>query len=90
MGALTCLQISSRAELDNGQVLVFCEDDVTAGLAGAHPTIDRLSEIASAVAGHAVRLKVFGPDQQPQRHKQAVSDEILEKAKEFDIQVTEF
>lgn len=90
MGALTCLQISSRAELENGQVLVFCEDDVTAGLAGAHPTIDRLSEAASAVAGHAVRVKVFGPDQQPQRHKQAVSDEILEKAKEFDIQVTEF
>lgn len=90
MGALTCLQISSRAELDNGQVFVFCEDDVTAGLAGAHPTIDRLSEIASAVAGHAVRLKLFGPDQQPQRHKRAVSDEILEKAKEFDIQVTEF
>lgn len=90
MGALTCLQISSRAELEDGQVLVFCEDDVTAGLARAHPTIDILSETASRVAGGNLRVKIFGPDQQPQRHKKSVSDEILEKAKEFDIQVTEF
>lgn len=90
MGALTCLQLSSHAELENGRVRVFCEDDVTAGLAKAHPTIDRLSEIASAVAGQPVRVKIFGPDQTPKRTRQTASDEILEKAKEFDIQVTEF
>ncbi len=90
MGALTCLQISSRAELDGGQVLVFCEDDVTAGLAKAHPTIDRLSEIATAVAGTAVRVKIFEPNQKPRRQNTAASDEILERAKEFDIHVTEF
>lgn len=90
MGALTCLQISSHAELDGRQVLVFCEDDVTAGLAKAHPTIDRLSEIASAVAGTEVRVKILEPDQKPRRQSHAASDEILEKAKEFDIHVTEF
>lgn len=90
MGALTCLQISSRAELDGDQVLVFCEDDVTAGLAQAQPTIHILSEAASAIAGRAVRVKVFGPDQKPKRHRTSASDEILEKAKAFDIQVTEF
>ncbi len=90
MGALTCLQISSHAELDGGQVLVFCEDDVTAGLAKAHPTIDRLSEIATTVAGTAVRVKIFEPNQKPHRQNTAASDEILERAKEFDIHVTEF
>ena len=90
MGALTCLQISSRAELDEDQVLVFCEDDVTAGLAQAQPTIHILSEAASAVAGRAVRVRVFGPDQKPKRRRRSASDEILEKAKAFDIQVTEF
>ena len=90
MGALTCLQLSSHAEIENGKVLVFCEDDVTAGLAKAHPTIDRLSEIASAIAGQPVRVKIFGPDQKPQQQSRTASDEILEKAKEFDIQVTEF
>lgn len=90
MGALTCLQISSHAELDGGQILVFCEDDVTAGLAKAHPTIDRLSEIASAVAGTAVRVKILEPNQKPHRQSRAASDEILERAKEFDIHVTEF
>lgn len=90
MGSLTCLQVSSRAEIAPGQVLIFCEDDVTAGLAGAHPTIDILSEIASSVAGAPVRAKVFRPGQKPQRSRQSNSDEILERAKEFDIQVTEF
>lgn len=90
MGALTCLQISSRAELDGEQVLVFCEDDVTAGLAQAQPTIHILSDAASAIAGRAVRVRVFGPEQKPKRRKQSASDEILEKAKAFDIQVTEF
>ncbi len=90
MGALTCLKISSRAEMEDGQILVFCEDDVTAGLAKAHPTIDRLSEIASSVAGKTVRVKVFGPDQKPRRPHAAASDEILERAKELDIHVTEF
>lgn len=90
MGALTCLQISSHAELDGGRILVFCEDDVTAGLAKAHPTIDRLSEIASAVAGTAVRVKILEPNQKPHRQSSAASDEILERAKEFDIHVTEF
>lgn len=90
MGALTCLQLSSHAEIENGKVLVFCEDDVTAGLAKAHPTIDRLSEIASAIAGQPVRVKIFGSDQKPQQQSRTASDEILEKAKKFDIQVTEF
>lgn len=90
MGALTCLQISSHAERDGEQILVFCEDDVTAGLAKAHPTIDRLSEIAAAVAGTAVRVKILEPNQKLHPQSRAASDEILERAKEFDIHVTEF
>lgn len=90
MGALTCLQISSHAEREGNQILVFCEDDVTAGLAKAQPTIDRLSEIAAAVAGTAVRVKIFEPNQKPRPQSKAASDEILERAKEFDIHVTEF
>ncbi|MDO4669770.1 MAG: DNA polymerase III subunit gamma/tau, partial [Butyricicoccus pullicaecorum] len=90
MGALTCLQISSHAERDGEQILVFCEDDVTAGLAKAQPTIDRLSEIAAAVAGTAVRVKILEPNQKLHPQSKAASDEILERAKEFDIHVTEF
>lgn len=90
MGALTCLQISSRAELEENNVLVFCEDDVTAGLAKAQPTMDVLTQAASAVAGHPVRLKIYGQEQQPKRRKgTGRSDEILNKAKEFDITITE-
>lgn len=90
MGALSCLQIASYAALEDKKVHVFCEDDVTAGLAGAHPTIDILSEIASSVLGRKVQIKVFRPDQKPHQNKRTASDEVLEKAKGFDIPITEF
>lgn len=90
MGALTCLQVSSRAELGEDAVRVFCEDDVTAGLAKAHPTVDTLTEAVRAIAGKPVKLKIYGPDQKPKQRKAGGrTDEILEKAKAFEIEITE-
>lgn len=89
MGALTCLQVSSRAELESTEVYVFCEDDVTASLAKVPDTLKVLTQAASDVAGHPVRVKIYGEDQSPKRRRGARSGEILEKAKEFDIEITD-
>ena len=91
IGAFTCLQMSSRAELDDDVVRIYCENDVVVGLAKETKTFSALTELIQNEVGKPVRVRVYGPNDQPQTQKRSSSlGEILDKAKEFDIDVTEF
>ena len=91
IGAFTCLQMSSRAELGDDVVRIYCENDVVVGLAKETKTFSVLTELIQAEVGKPVRVRVYGPDDQPKTQTRSSSlGEILDKAKEFDIDVTEF
>lgn len=91
IGAFTCLQMSSRAELGDDVVRIYCENDVVVGLAKENKTFSVLTELIQTEAGKPIRVRVYGPDDQPKTQKRSSSlGEILDKAKEFDIDVTEF
>ncbi len=52
---------------------------------------DGHASLPGTEAGKPVRVRVYGPDDQPKTQKRSSSlGEILDKAKEFDIDVTEF
>lgn len=91
MGALTCLKISARASCRGGKLMIFAEDDVTAGLAKVEPTKTRIAEAASALAGEPLKLRVYAPGEKPQ--KTQTNDEVdalLRRAQSMDIEITEF
>ena len=91
IGAFTCLQMSSRAELEDDTVRIFCENDVVVGLAKEAKTLAALTELVQTEVGKPVRVRIYGPDDQPKTQKRSSElGELLDKAKEFDIDVTEF
>ena len=91
IGAFTCLQMSSRAEVDEDAVRVYCENDVVAGLAKDEKTLSVLTELVQGELGRLIRVRIYGPEDQPKKSRRS-SDvgEILDKAKAFEIDVTEF
>ncbi|MBQ8144642.1 MAG: DNA polymerase III subunit gamma/tau, partial [Butyricicoccus sp.] len=91
IGAFTCLQMSSRAELDDDILRVYCENDVVVKLAKEDKTLAVLTELVQGELGKPVRLRFYGPDDAPQKGKRSAGlGEILDKAKAFDIDITEF
>ena len=91
IGAYTCLQLSSRAELDEDTLRVYCENDVVVNLAKDNKTLPVLTELVQAELGKPVRVRIYGPDDQPKKSRRSSGvNEILDKAKAFEIDITEF
>ena len=91
IGAYTCLQLSSRAELDEDTLRIYCDNDVVVNLAKDNKTLPVLTELVQAELGKTVRVRVYGPDDQPIKSKRSSGvNEILDKAKAFEIDITEF
>ncbi len=90
MGAFTCMKAGYvRAEHSDDTLMLFCDDDITAGLLKAEPTKTRLRDAAIRLAGTPLKVKVYEPGQKPKQKPNKELDEVLQKARNLDIEVTE-
>ena len=88
-GAHTNLKVSAKGLLEDGALVILCEDGITAMLAKAEPTMKVIREQAAALAGAPIKVKVREAGDEPVVQKNAAVDEIIGRAKAFDIQVKE-
>lgn len=88
-GAHTNLKLSAKGVLEDGALVILCEDGITAMLAKAEPTMKVIREQAAALAGAPVKIKVREAGDEPIQKKNTAVDEIIGRAKAFDIQVKE-
>lgn len=92
IGTLTCMKSGYvRAQIDGDKLLLYCDDDITAGLLKAEPTKTRVQTAASELEGSQLRLRIYEPNQKPIKQEDNKNiDEILKKAQDLDIEITEF
>ena len=88
-GAHTNLKLSAKGVLEDGALVILCEDGITAMLAKAEPTMKVIREQAAALAGAPVKIKVREAGDEPIQKKNTAVDELIGRAKAFDIQVKE-
>ena len=88
-GAHTNLKLSARGVEEDGALVILCEDGITAMLAKAEPTMKVIREQAAALAGAPIKIKVREAGDEPVQKKNTAVDEIIGRAKAFDIQVKE-
>ena len=88
-GAHTNLKLSAKAMLEDGALVILCEDGITAMLAKADPTMKVIRAQVEALAGAPLKIKVREAGDEPKVQKNAAVDEIIGRAKAFDIQVKE-
>lgn len=92
MGALTCMKAGYvRAEFADGILMLFCDDDITAGLLKAEPTQSKIRDAAVQLQGEPLKLRIYEPGKRP-KHRQENNeiDEVLQKAQSLDIEITEW
>lgn len=89
IGAHTNLKLSARGVEEDGALVILCEDKMTAILAAKEPTLKVIREQAAALAGGPVKVKVREAGDEPARAKNSKVDELIGRAKAFDIQVKE-
>ncbi len=62
MGALTCMKAGYvRAEFADGALMLFCDDDITAGLLKAEPTQSKVRDAAMSLHGSPLKLRIYEP-----------------------------
>ena len=88
-GAHTNLKLSARGMEEDGGLVILCEDSITAMLAKAEPTMKVIREQAAALAGAPIKVKVREAGDEPVQKKNTAVDELIGRAKAFDIQVKE-
>ena len=88
-GAHTNLKLSARGVEEDGGLVILCEDSITAMLAKAEPTMKVIREQAAALAGAPIKVKVREAGDAPVQKKNTAVDELIGRAKAFDIQVKE-
>ena len=89
IGAHTNLKLSARGVEEDSALVILCEDKMTAILAAKEPTLKVIREQAAALAGGPVKVKVREAGDEPARTKNSKVDELIGRAKAFDIQVKE-
>lgn len=89
MGAHTNMKLSSKGILEDGALVILCEDSITAMLAKAEPTMKVIREQAAVLAGAPIKVKVREADEEPLPENNHAVDELLGRAKAFDIQIRE-
>ena len=91
MGALTCMKAGYVKPMwqEDGTLLFYCDDEITAGLLKADPTKTKIRDAAMQIQGSALKLKVLEPGKQPKMEQtNEGADEILQKAQSMDIEIT--
>ncbi|MGI6180932.1 MAG: DNA polymerase III subunit gamma/tau [Agathobaculum sp.] len=86
-GAHTNLKLSAKGVEEDGALVILCEDSITAMLAKAEPTMKAIREQAAALAGAPIKIKVREADEQRPAGRNKAVDELLGRAKAFDIEV---
>ena len=89
IGAHPNLKLSARGVEEDSALVILCEDKMTAILAAKEPTLKVIREQAAALAGGPVKVKVREAGDEPARAKNSKVDELIGRAKAFDIQVKE-
>lgn len=91
MGALTHMKAGYvKAEIDEDKLILICDDYITAGLLGSEPTKSKIRDLASEIEQTPLRLRIYEPDKQPiKKENNQNIDEILQKAQDLDIEITE-
>lgn len=91
MGALTCMKAGYvRAEFADGALMLFCDDDITAGLLKAEPTQSKVRDAAMSLHGSPLKLRIYEPGKNPKKKQDNTEiDEVLQKAQSLDIEITE-
>lgn len=88
-GAHTNLKLSARAVEEDGALVILCEDEITVMLVRAEPTLKVIREQAAALQGAPIKVKVREESEEPIQKRNTKLDELVTRAKEFDIQVKE-
>ena len=88
-GAYTNLKLSAKGVLEDEALVILCEDGITVMLAKAEPTMKVIREQAAALAGAPIKVKVREAGDEPVQKKNTAVDELIGRAKAFDIQVKE-
>ena len=88
-GAHTNLKLSARGIMEDGALVILCDDGITAMLARAEPTIKVIRAQAATLAGAPVKIKVREVADETANGKNTAVDELIGRAKAFDIQVKE-
>lgn len=88
-GAHTNLKLSAKGVLEDGAIVLLCEDGITAMLAKAEPTMKVIREQAAALYGGSVKVKVREADAMPEKKGPSAADELMDRAKAFNIEIHE-
>lgn len=88
-GAHVNIKLSANGVLENGALVIQCEDEITQTLVKAEPTIKTIREQAEIVNGAPIKIKVRLGEEQDEAAVNHKIDEILNRAKAFDIEVRE-
>ncbi|WNX85120.1 DNA polymerase III subunit gamma/tau [Agathobaculum sp. NTUH-O15-33] len=87
-GAHTNLKLSARGVMEDGALVLLCEDGITAMLAKAEPTMKAIREQAAVLAGAPIKVKVREADAAPPPQTGG-ADELMDRAKAFHIEIHE-
>jgi len=86
-GAHATLSVSARCIKENGGLVIVCKDIITAKLARAEATINKIKEEAAALCGEPVSVKIREEDELPVKNKKL--DQLKGRVKAFDIPIKE-
>ena len=86
-GAHTNLKLSAKGIEEDGALVILCEDEITAMLVRAEPTMKVIREHAAALQGAPIKVKVREAGDEPVQTRNTKLDALVDRAKEFDIEV---
>ncbi len=86
-GAYTHLGMFTRGVIEDGTLVVLCEDGITAALINSEATKNKIREQAEALSGTPINIKVREEAEMPVQNKKL--DQLKGLAKKLDIPVKE-
>ncbi len=89
IGAHTNIKLSAKGVIEDNALVLLCEDKMTAILAAKEPTISVIREQAARLNGAPIKVKVREAGDEVVQKKNTAVDELIGRAKTFDIQVKE-
>lgn len=89
IGTHTNLKLSAKGYLEDGALVILCEDKMTARLAADQNRNLIIRQQAEAVNGAPIKVKVREAGDEPVKKKNTAVDELIGRAKSMDIQVKE-
>ena len=89
IGTHTNLKLSAKGVMEDGALVILCEDKMTVILAEKQATNTVIREQAARLNGAPIKVKVREAGAQPAKKQNTAVNELIDRAKSFDIQVKE-